>query len=122
MAYGNRSEGMNSMNYKGFTARIELSIEDGVFFGKVLGLPDTISISFEGDTVAQLTQDFHNAIDFYILDCAKSGQPAMKPASGKLMLRVAPEIHSAALIAAQASGVSLNQWASNVLQQAATHA
>jgi predicted HicB family RNase H-like nuclease len=35
------------------------------------------------------------------------------------MLRVAPEIHSAALIAAQASGISLNQWASKALQTAA---
>lgn len=120
MAFSSRSEGMNSMTYKGFTARIELSVEDGVFFGKVLGLPDTISISFEGDTVAQLTQDFHNAIDFYIEDCTKSGQQAIKPASGKLMLRVDPAIHSAALIAAQANGVSLNQWASGVLQQAAS--
>jgi len=121
MAYGNRSKGMNSMTYKGFTARIEFSSEDGIFFGKVLGLPETISISFEGDNVAQLTQDFHNAIDFYISECEKSGLQAIKPASGKLMLRVAPEIHSAALIAAQASGVSLNQWASRVLQQAAAH-
>ena len=36
-----------------------------------------------------------------------------------MMLRVAPEVHSAALIAAQASGVSLNQWAAGVLQAAA---
>jgi predicted HicB family RNase H-like nuclease len=110
---------MSSMNYKGYTARVEFSEDDGVFWGKVLGLPATTSISFEGETVAQLTLDFHNAIDFYIADCAKSGKPPIKPASGKLMLRVAPEIHSAALISAQASGVSLNQWASRVLQAAA---
>ncbi len=107
------------MNYKGYTARIEFDEQDGIFWGKVLGLPATQSISFEGKTVAQLTQDFHHAIDFYIADCAKSGKEALKPASGKLMLRVAPEIHSAALIAAQASGVSLNQWAAKVLQAAA---
>jgi predicted HicB family RNase H-like nuclease len=34
------------------------------------------------------------------------------------MLRVAPEVHRAALIAAQASGVSLNPWAAGVLQAA----
>ena len=78
-----------------------------------------MQISFEGQTVAQLTQDFHNAVDFYIADCAKTGREPLKPASGKLMLRVAPEIHSAALIAAQAQGVSLNQWAARVLQEAA---
>lgn len=112
---------MSSMNYRGYTARIEFSETDGVFWGKVLGLPANTSISFEGKTVAQLTQDFRNAIDFYIEDCAKSGKQPIKPASGKLMLRVAPEVHSAALIAAQASGVSLNQWAAKVLQQAVVH-
>jgi predicted HicB family RNase H-like nuclease len=110
---------MSSMNYKGYTARIEFSETDGVFWGKVLGLAPSTSISFEGETVAQLTKDFHNAIDFYIADCAKSGKEALKPASGKLMLRVAPEVHTAALIAAQARGLSLNQWAAGVLQAAA---
>lgn len=119
MAYSNRSEGMSSMHYKGCTARIEFSENDGVFWGKVLGLPPSTSISFEGATVAQLTQDFHNAVDFYIADCANNGKNVLKPASGKLMLRVAPEVHTAALIAAQASGVSLNQWAAGVLQAAA---
>jgi predicted HicB family RNase H-like nuclease len=35
------------------------------------------------------------------------------------MLRVSPEIHGAALVAAQAAGKSLNQWAGEVLQEAA---
>mgnify|MGYP003382499836 CR=1 FL=1 len=111
---------MSSMNYKGYTARVEFSEDDGVFWGKVLGLPASTSISFEGETVAKLRQDFHNAVDFYVADCAKTGKEALKPASGKLMLRVAPEVHSAALIAAQANGMSLNQWAAKVLQSAAS--
>lgn len=110
---------MSSMNYRGYTARVEFDEQDQIFWGKVLGLPASVSISFEGDTVAQLMQDFHRAIDFYIEDCAKTGKTAIKPASGKLMLRVAPEIHSAALIAAQASGMSLNQWAAGALERAA---
>ena len=44
----------------------------------------------------------------------------MKPASGKLMLRVPPEVHGAALVKAQAAGKSLNQWATEVLEEA-TH-
>ncbi|NCN72181.1 MAG: type II toxin-antitoxin system HicB family antitoxin [Rhodoferax sp.] len=110
---------MSSMNYKGYTARIEFDEHDGVFWGKVLGLPAKESITFEGDNVAQLTQDFRNAIDFYLEDCAKTGRQPLKPASGKLMLRVDPTVHSAALIAAQSSGQSLNQWAAAALAQAA---
>jgi len=51
--------------------------------------------------------------------CEKLGAPPHKPASGKLMLRVSPKIHSATLIAAQASDQSLNPWAAKALQTAA---
>jgi predicted HicB family RNase H-like nuclease len=36
-----------------------------------------------------------------------------------LLLRVPPEVHGRALVAAQAAGKSLNQWAAEVLQHAA---
>jgi predicted HicB family RNase H-like nuclease len=42
-----------------------------------------------------------------------------KPASGKVMLRIAPEVHAAALKAAARSGVSLNKWAESALGKAA---
>lgn len=35
------------------------------------------------------------------------------------MLRVPPELHHAALIAAESAGTSLNQWAAKVLGEAA---
>lgn len=110
---------MNTLTCKGFTARIEFDERDNIFVGRVLGLPETERISFHGETVAELTRDFHNAIVFYLKDCAETGRPPQKPASGKLMLRVPPEVHSAALTAARASGISLNQWAAKVLGEAA---
>jgi len=36
-----------------------------------------------------------------------------------MMLRVPPEVHGAALVAARAEGVSLNQWATKALRLAA---
>jgi predicted HicB family RNase H-like nuclease len=108
---------MNTLTYKGYTARVEFDDRDNVFWGKVLGVDD--GITFEGDTVAALTAGFHNAIEFYLADCTATGRSPQKPASGKLMLRVPPEVHSAALVAAQAAGKSLNQWAAKVLADAA---
>jgi len=108
---------MNTMKYRGYTARIEFDDRDAIFVGHVLGV--RAIIGFHGETVAQLTEDFHNAIDFYLEECAKTGREAQKPASGKMMLRVPPEIHSAALIAAQSSCMSLNQWAAKALKEAA---
>lgn len=85
--------------------------------GRVLGLRAVIS--FHGETVAELRSEFEVAVDEFLRDCKEQGIRPEKPSSGKLMLRVPPEIHGAALIAAQAAGKSLNQWATEVLESAA---
>lgn len=108
---------MNTMSYKGYTARVDFDERDSIFVGRVLGLRDIIS--FEGSTVAKLRAEFEAAINDFLHDCAERGIAPEKPASGKIMLRVPPEIHAAATVAAQASGKSLNQWATEALRDAA---
>jgi predicted HicB family RNase H-like nuclease len=108
---------MNAMNYNGYTAKIEFDERDSIFVGRLLGM--RTMISFHGDTVVELRQAFESAVNEFLADCEEQGVKPEKPASGKLMLRVSPEIHGAALVAAQASGKSLNQWASEVLREAA---
>lgn len=107
----------NVMTYKGYTARIEFDERDDIFVGKITGIAD--SITFHGETVKELREDFRDAIDHYIADCAATGRSPLKAASGKIMLRVSPEIHARALILAKASGKSLNQWVEEVLDKAA---
>ena len=84
--------------------------------GRVLGL-HTI-INFHGETVAELRAEFETAIEQFLRDCKEQGLRPEKPASGKLMPRVPPEVHGAAMVAAQAAGKSLNQWATEVLEEA----
>lgn len=108
---------MNTMNHKGYTARIEFDERDNIFVGRVLGLHAIIS--FHGEAVAELRTAFETAVEDFLLDCKEQGIRPEKPASGKLMLRVPPEVHGAALVAAQAAGKSLNQWATEVLGEAA---
>lgn len=108
---------MNVMTYKGYKARIEFDPRDSIFVGRVLGIED--SISFHAATVALLKEHFAAAVNHYLADCKASGRKPDKPASGKLMLRVPPELHAKALIMARASGKSLNRWASELLAKAA---
>ena len=107
---------MNTLSYKGYAARVEFDPRDNIFWGKVFGITD--GISFEGETVAELIDDFHNAIDHYIADCIKDGRQPQKPYSGKLTLRVPPEVHAYAAMMAETHGKSLNQWAADVLANA----
>src|ERR1700712_4621514 len=107
---------MNTMSHKGYTARIEFDERDNIFVGRVLGT--RVVISFHGETVSELRSEFETAIDDFLADCAERGLKPEKPASGKLLLRIPPEVHGAALVAAQAAGKSLNQWATELLKEA----
>jgi len=108
---------MNSMHYKGYVARVEFDGRDNIFVGRVLGVRDIIS--FHADSVPALRDEFQAAMDDYLSDCAERGVAPEKPASGKVMLRIQPQVHAAATIAARASGKSLNQWANDVFERAA---
>jgi predicted HicB family RNase H-like nuclease len=58
------------------------------------------------------------AVEDYLECCEKIGKSPEKSVSGKLSLRIPPEVHSQALIQAQAAGKTLNQWATEVLNLA----
>ena len=105
------------MTYKGYAARIEFDADDRIFVGRLAGIRDIVV--FHGTTVAELESAFHESVDDYLDACAELGQTPGRPASGKLMLRVPPEVHQGALRAAELAGTSLNQWATEVLRQAA---
>ena len=104
------------MNFQGYTARLEYDERDDIFVGRVLGLRSIIS--FHGKTVAELRREFSAAVKDYLADCDGQGISPEKPASGKLLIRVPPEIHSRALVKAQSMGKSLNQWATEALEHA----
>jgi predicted HicB family RNase H-like nuclease len=108
---------MNTMTTKGYTARVDFDERDNIFVGRVLGVRDIIS--FHGETVDQLRGEFESAVQDYLTDCEERGISPDRPTSGKLLLRMPPEVHGKALVAAQAAGKSLNQWATEVLQEAA---
>ncbi|MCG3189906.1 MAG: hypothetical protein LKCHEGNO_02445 [Burkholderiaceae bacterium] len=107
---------MNTMSFKGYTARVEYDERDNIFVGRILGIRGIIS--FHGETVRELRSAFERAVKEYLADCRNEGVAPEKPASGKLLLRVPPEVHGRALVAAQAAGKSLNQWATELLQHA----
>lgn len=109
---------MNAMNHKGYTARIEYSEDDLCFIGRIIGIRDVIG--FHGDSVKDLRSAFEEAVDDYLETCEKIGQSPNKPYSGKILLRVPPEVHAAVATAAETKGKSLNQWVAETLSKA-TH-
>ena len=107
---------MKALSYKGYSARIEFDGDDEIFVGRIAGIRDVVG--FHADTVTDLKAAFHEAVNDYIETCKKVGKAPQKSLSGNLMLRVSPEVHSKAAIAAELAGKSLNEWG----QEAIAHA
>lgn len=108
---------MNKMTYKGYTAQMEFDTDDKIIVGRVIDIDDIIT--FHGTSVLEFEAAMQTAVEGYLFACEQLGQVAEKPASGRLMLRVDPVVHAAALKASARSGQSLNKWAEKALNQAA---
>ena len=57
----------NVLEYKGYTGTVEFSAEDNILFGKVIGIDGLIS--YEGESVSSLKEDFEAAVDDYLEMC-----------------------------------------------------
>lgn len=79
-----------------------------------------ISRSAEGGAsdVAGLHREGELSLNAFLDECAQRGIEPRKRFSGKFVPRVAPEIHEAAVIAAAASGESLNQRVADAIKEA----
>ncbi len=108
---------MNEMTYQNYSAKVEYDPVDKIFVGHIIGIRDIVG--FHGSTVEELEAAFHDAVDHYLEVCEKIGQTPQRSYSGKLTLRIPPEIHMAVATAAEINSKSINQWATDVLKQAA---
>jgi predicted HicB family RNase H-like nuclease len=96
------------MEYHGYTARVEFDPDADLFHGHVLGLRD--AVTFQGRSVAELRREFRHSVDDYLEFCASRGEEPERPFSGRVLLRMTPELHRAIALAAERAGVSLNAW------------
>ena len=103
------------LKYKGYAATVEFDEGAGVLLGEVLGTRDVIT--FQGRTVKELQKALKDSIEDYLAFCAARGEDPDKPLSGKFVLRISPELHREATIAAAREGKSLNKWVAERLER-----
>lgn len=104
---------MNTITYKGFLGTVNFSAKDGVFFGKIEGIDGLVN--FEGESVSELTEAFHEAVDDYIEYCKEEGIEAHKSYTGNLNVRISPETHSKVAVLAKQMGISINAFIKNAV-------
>jgi len=108
------------MVHKGFIGKVDFDDEAGILHGEVINTRDVIT--FQGTTVDEIRQAFHDSVEDYLAFCAQLGQEPEKPFTGKFMLRLPPDLHRRAYTAAHQAGKSLNAWIADNLDQTTAHA
>ena len=103
------------LKHGGYTARVEFSAEDRVFFGQLDDITDLIS--FEGNTVEELENAFVGAVADYLALCAEIGKQPEKSFKGSFNVRMRPELHRRAALASRERNMSLNQLVVEAVQR-----
>lgn len=103
------------MKYKGYQGRVTDVDEDkSILTGTVIGIADTIV--FEGKTAEELLASFHAAVDGYLAFCQEREEEPDKPFSGRLVVRVSPQLHRELVCAARQENVALDAWVVQALR------
>lgn len=108
---------INVMTIDGYQAVVAYDPVIQMFRGEFVGLNG--GADFYAKDVAGLQHEGEVSLKVFLEACAEEGVDPRKHFSGKFVLRVDPETHEAATIAAAAHGKSLNQWAAEAIKEAA---
>lgn len=104
------------MEYKGYLAKVSLDDDAEIFSGEVINTRDVIT--FQGKSVAELTKAFRDSVNDYLAFCKQRNEAPDKPFSGQFVTRIPPELHRQVNVAAAMSGMSINAWVTEQLQNA----
>lgn len=106
---------MNTMTYKGYIGSVNYSDKDQVFFGKIEGINGLVN--FEGESVKELMEAFHEAVDDYLAYCQDEGIEPDKSYTGVLNVRLTPAIHRQIAMLALQAGLSINAYIKDALEE-----
>lgn len=96
------------MEIDGYRAVVQFDPDIDMFRGEFIGLNG--GGDFYAPDVAGLRKEGAASLRVFLEMCEEDGVEPRRCYSGKLNLRMSPELHASAAAAAAAEGKSLNQW------------
>jgi predicted HicB family RNase H-like nuclease len=108
----------DTLEYKGYYGTVDFSATDNIFFGKVIGVNSLIS--FEGDSVQNLKEDFEGAVDEYLEMCAENNVMPEKAYKGSFNVRISPELHKTLALYSATHGKTLNATVEDAIKSYVT--
>lgn len=65
------------LEYKGYQGTASFSVEDNVWYGKLVGLPEVNLVTYEAGSFIELEEEFRDAVLEYIDDLQWRSNPLM---------------------------------------------
>jgi predicted HicB family RNase H-like nuclease len=93
------------IEYKGYFAKIEFDDDADIFHGEVIKLRDVIT--FEGESVKEIKQAFHDSVDDYLEFCAERGEHPEISNDNEFIFPLPSEFHKDIAINTREKGKSL---------------
>ena len=105
------------MEYKGYAAAVEFDESVGRLHGRVVNSGAYPIATFAATDVEGIRRELHRSIDEYLASCKEDGIEPRKPFSGKLNVRLGPDLHQRVARSAAERGLSLNRWIMQALEK-----
>ena len=109
----------NVIEINGEKAVIAFDPEIQMLRGEFVGLNG--GADFYAESVHDLIEEGRKSLAVYLEMCREKGIEPRRKFSGKFNVRLDPKLHEAAVLAARAEQKSLNEWISDVIEDAAGH-
>ncbi len=109
----------NVIEIDGHKAVVSLDPEIGMIRGEFLGL--TGGADFYAKSIDALVAEGRRSLKVFLALCKEKHISPFREFSGRFNVRLNPEIHETAVIAAAAENKSLNEWIASAIETAIQH-
>lgn len=97
---------MSVLEYRGYLGSVEVDVENGIIFGKLLYLRD--SVTYNATSVDEIEAAFREAVDDYLATCEELGDEPDVPLKGSFNVRIGPDLHRDVALYARLHRMNLN--------------
>ena len=104
---------MKPLQYKGYLGSVDCDPEENCLYGKILHINDLVT--YEAESPAGVKTAFKESVDDYLTTCAEVGKDPDKSYKGTFNVRMTPDLHKAAAVAAVQLETTLNDFVSQAI-------
>jgi len=96
------------IEYKGYIGQVIFDNDANIFHGEVLNIRDVVT--FQGQSVDEIRQAFHESIDDYLEFCAELKEKPNTPFSEIITLPLSHDLHRKISLLATEAGKEIQSW------------